>query len=345
MKKILSIVILSFFVIPHIWAVNLTDLMKCVSEKDQSGIEAILENANKTDLSEYESYLISQAKEKILKGEYDEAALLTEAVLSVDFENKTAQDLYTSIEKAKKDKVKEKKEKEAFEAKKKKEEKAKISADKAAEEDAYWKKIEKFSFANFPMTVGLAPVAFDIQTSDLTDNSPNSRYGLGFDIGAGYISPNLKLNVKLEYLNFPVKMDGKGDYSTLNLRGSISASRTKIPIALTAGYKNRKASSKTSLYTDLGGMFIGAGLDQIQLTDFLDMNAFIDWNLCSFTADSMIKLSAGAEHSIRFKQPIKNTILKWYIESRTKFDIWKIQSHYETCTDTALSAGIMINGR
>lgn len=335
MRKFIIVTVLLSFASSILWSSDLSKLKASVSQKNQAEIESILESASPEDLSEYENYILSEAKAKVLKGEHEEAAFLVESILSVDFENKAAQDLYTSIEKAKKEKKKVEKET-----------KEKIAQDKAAEEEAYWEKIKTTSFMNFPLSVGITPVALNIQTSSLAVNKSNMRYGLGFNLGAGYIGPNLKLNLKANYDTFPVALSGKGTLSNLNLRTSISASRTDIPIALTAGFKSRKSNESTSLYTDLSGAFIGAGLDGYKFKNIFDTSIYFDWNLCSYTADTLIDFSCGTEITIRYKQPLKkNNNIKWYVENCTRFDYWKIKSNSETCTTNGISAGVIINGR
>lgn len=328
-----------------LFATDLSPLKKAVSENNTSIINSLLEEASSEDLPQYEAYILEQAKTLIMKGNYEAASSLTETVLMFDFDNKEAQNLYTSIEKAKKDKIKEAEEKKAHEAAKKAEADQKKKEQAEADEAAYIKSLEGLSLANFPLSVSLTPLAFNIATSSYAENSPNFRYGLGFGIKTGYLTPEFKINLRTDYDFYPTALAGTGTYSNLNLRTTFSSSKWKLPLCGGIGYKRFTTSDATSLYTALGGAYITAGIDDIIVRELIELSGFFDWNLCSFTADSLIDFSCGAEIRLRYKHLIPNTKYKFYVENSDAFDVFIIDGKSEFYLNPKFSVGVILNGR
>lgn len=338
--KIIAIFLMSF---TPLFAQDFTLLDKAVSEGDCDKVLSLLDSQT-GDTSSFEERILDKAESLVMQSDYDLAMELTETVLLFNMDNQRAQEMYTSIEQAKKDKIKEEKEALIAEEQKKAELKAQKLADYRLSVKEYYRTLSKVSYRNFPLEAGLTLASAGFASSDFAFSETALRYGFGGELKASFVHPGIRFDFDFDYVYSPLQFTGEGNKREFNMRTSVTSPVFPIPFALSAGYKKRVLTGDSSLYDSLAFPVIGAGLSGFEIIpDFL-MTAFVDLDLSSFAADSMIDFALGGELSLKYIFRLK-PLVGIYVEERNRFDFFVLDSASESYFDAALSVGVILNER
>ncbi|MBO6177374.1 MAG: hypothetical protein J6O39_07520 [Treponema sp.] len=344
MKKISSIFLLSVISAFSVFAQDFSELDSALKAEDSSRVLSILENAG-SHSDEFEQRVLDAAAELVMKGNVDLAADYTETVLLFDMDNKKAQEMYTAIEKARKDKIKEQQEAAVVAEKKKVEEKARRLQEYKFSVAEYYRSLKKVSYRNFPVEIGLIPLAFDYEASSFTETDSFLRYGFGGEVKAAFVHPGIKFDLNLDYIHSPVMLaSGEGTKGEFNLRAAVTSPVFPVPLSLSAGYRNRTVKSNASLYKSISGPLIGIGVNDFELMPDFFLTAFFDLDLASSMSDSMQDFAFGAEVDFKYIFRIK-PMLGIYVAEKNRFNAFFIGHESESYLDCLFSAGIVLNGR
>ncbi|MCR5218001.1 hypothetical protein [Treponema sp.] len=343
MKNVKILAALLIFAVTPLVAQDFGALDQAVNDGNCDLVLSILESSG-SDASKMEERVLDAAGNLVMASNYDLAMELTETVLLFNMDNSRAQEMYTSIEKAKKDKIREEKEALIVAEQKKAELKAQRMADYKVSVKEYYRSLAKVSYRNFPLEAGLIPLSFNLSSTDFAEESSAMRYGFGAEFKASFVHPGIRLDLGLDYIYQPVILSGQGEKSDLNMRAAVTSPVFPIPFSVSAAYKSRWVTSDASLYKVLSFPAIGIGLDGFEILPDFSMTAFLDFDLCSSAADSMIDFALGGEVSFKYVFRVK-PLIGIYLAEKNRFDIFVIDSSSESYLDAALSVGIILNER
>lgn len=356
MKKFLTVfflVILAGF----LFAETSEDLLKAFKEKKVDEVQSILLESDDENSSLYEDLILEESKKAVKKDDLDYAYQLAEIVLMYDFDNQKAQDLFTSIEKAKKSKAEvaakeaEKERKRLEEEKKLKEieEYKALQQQKEDERKAHEKAVSTITKKNFPIELGLSPLSLDFSKSELRDDYEGKstidfKYGAGVYSNVGFTHPyllaNLHVNYNFEFLSF----GGKGMKSDLESRLTLGSPIVSDFVRLSFGYDciNYLQSDNSVVLTDVYGAKLGFGLENLRFGQNFAITAFFDLNTVAFTSDK-INMAFDVDFSCRYDLPWNVFSKKLYVENNTVFNAFQISQKWEYSIDTRLVLGVYLN--
>lgn len=340
-----------------LFAQSSENLLKALKDKNVDEVRTILEDSTEQDAPLYEELILEDSKKAVKKDDLDYAYKLAEVVLMYNFDNKTAQDLFTSIEKAKKSKAeiaakeaeKERQRQEEAEKQRQIEEyQAQKQKEKEAKEE-HEKAVSTISKENFPILVGLSPLSFDFTKSEINDEYTNSnslevKYGAGLHANAGFVHPyllaNLHINYDFEFLSF----SGNGMKSDLETRFTVGTPIISSYVRLSLGYDviNYINANKSVVLTDIYSPTLGFGIEEVKLGKSITLNAFADFNTIAFISNK-INLAFDADVTVRYDLPFNFFNKNIYVENNTVFNAFQISQKWEYSLDTRFVVGVYLN--
>lgn len=356
MKKRIILSALILFV-SVLFAQTSEDLLKALKEKNVDTVRTILEDSSEEEAPLFEELILEDSKRAVKKDDLDYAYQLAEVVLMYDFDNKTAQDLFTSIEKAKKSKAeiaakeaeKERKRQEEaekqrqieeYQAQKQKEEEQKIEHEKA---------VSTITKNNFPILVGVSPLSFDFTKSEVADEYTGKeqlevKYGLGLHGNVGFEHPYLMANAHLNYnFNF-LSFAENGMKSDLETRLTVGTPIISDYVRLSLGYNciNYINANKSVVLKDVYAGTLGFGVENVKLPKNLTLSAFADFNTVAFTSNK-VNLAFDVDFTLRYDLPWSIFNKKLYAENNTVFNALQISQKWECSLDTRFIVGVYLN--
>lgn len=356
-KKLLLLFVLAFST--YIFAQSTDDLLEALKAKQIDTVQSLLEDSTDEDSEVFESLILEESRKAVKKDDLDYAYDLANIVLMYDFDNVEAQDLFTSIERAKKSKAevaakeaeKEKKRQEEeeqrrqieeFQAQKQKEQEEKIEFEKA---------VTTVSLDNFPLSIGFVPVSMEFLNSEIANTYKGSnkfemKYGLGLHANFGFNHPFLFIRGKANYDFYVASFAKNGMKSDLKTRFAIGSPIISDFVCLSVGYNWAKYidSNNSVLIQSINSPTIGFGIDNLKFGDDLLISLYTDINTIIFNPKAHIDFAFSEDLTIRYDLPIKiaekNTL---YIENNTLFTANVISAEWEYAINTSIVVGVKIN--
>jgi len=368
MKKSCFAILFALFIgVAFAQTVSIDDAL---ASKNKDAVKTILESSNEENLKEVESKIITDIKKAVNEDDLDYAYDLADLILMYDFDNKEAQKLYTSIEKAKKNKAEQIARQQEEERRKKEEEEKRIKAEEekrrmeeyyalkekdeveaAKAKDDYIESVSSIGWKNFPMEFGFSPLAFDISSSSFANqyndsSSVNFRYGLGVSYDLSFIHPYVVVDLLVDYQFYVWPVAGAGMKSDLLGRVGVGLPGFSEYFRLTLGYKAMDliSSENIALYTHVKSPTLGCGVDKIKLGKDVYMGCYIDWDLITLDANSTIDLAGGIDLILKYDLPFTVKNIKFFISNETKFDFIRVSNQSEWSINTIFNFGAKLNG-
>jgi len=333
------------------------DLMKALKEKNVDEVRTILEDSSEEDAPLFEELILEDSKKAVKKDDLDYGYKLAEVVLMYDFDNKTAQDLFTSIEKAKKSKA----EIAAKEAEKEKQRQAEAEKQRQVEEyqahlqkqqeakEEHEKAVSTISKNNFPILIGLSPLSLDFTKSEINDEYKGSqsmeiKYGAGLHANAGFVHPYLLANLHINYDFEFLSLAGNGMKSDLETRFTVGTPIISDYVRLSLGYDviNYINANKSVVLTDIYAATLGFGVEEVKLGKSFTLSAFADFNTIAFMSNR-INLAFDADLTLRYDLPFSFLNKNFYVENNTVFNAFQISQKWEYSIDTRFVVGVYLN--
>lgn len=340
-----------------VFAQTSEDLLKALKEKNVDAVRMVLEDSSEEDAPLFEELILEDSKKAVKKDDLDYAYKLAEVVLMYDFDNKTAQNLFTSIEKAKKSKAemaakeaeKERQRQEEAERQRQIEE---FQAQKQKEQEAkeeHEKAVSTISKGNFPILIGLSPLSFDFTSSEIAAEKTGkkdveSKYGAGLFTNVGFVHPYLLANLHLNY-NFQFfSFAGNGMKSDLETRFTVATPIISDVVRLSLGYNciNYINSNDTVVLTDINAGTLGVGIEDVKFGENFTLAAFVDFNTIAFMSDK-INLAFDGDVTFRYDLPWSVFNKKLYAENNTVFNAFQISQKWEYSIATRFIVGVYLN--
>lgn len=356
MKKFLSTLV---FVLAAgvIFASGSDDLMKALKDKNVEAVQTVLDECSDEEAPLFEEMILEDSKRAVKKDDLDYAYKLAEVVLMYDFDNTEAQNLFTSIEKAKKSKAevaakeaeKERKRQEEAEKLRKLEEYNALKQEEENKKKKHEEAVSKITIKNFPLEVGLSPVSFDYTKSEIRDDyegkkTSDFKYGAGLYTDLGFVHPYVLTNLHINYNFLLLSFGGNGMKSDLKTRLTFGTPILSDYVRFSLGYDslNYINSNKSVVLTDIYAGTIGFGVENLRIKDVFDVTVFADLNTVSFFS-SNVNMSYDIDFSFRYDLPIKVLNKKLYAENNTVFTAFQISQKWEYSVGTRFVVGVYIN--
>lgn len=343
-----------------IFAQTTENFNKAIDTHDVELARSEISKADKKTADKMEAQLMAEVKKAVSQDNLDYAYSLTEVILDYDLDNVEAQKLYNSIGKAKKAKEEtlkrqaedEKKRKEAEEQKKAIEEYQKAKVEEAQKKDEYIEQVSSITFKNFPIDIGVTPVAFNFAESPFADkvneNSElNARYGTGAVFKIGFVHPYFLATAKLNYTYFLTSLSGTGKKADIALRTSFGIPHFSNWFRICFSYDTYSVSDddNSSLYTKVNSPKLGIGFEKIMFGENLEVNFYSDIDFNTFDKNSDIQFAYGAE--LDFKYLIPNIQItengRLFVEADAKYYTIRINNENEWNANTLISVGVAFN--
>lgn len=355
-KNLLVLFVLAFGT--FLFAQSTDDLLSALKEKQIDTVQSLLEDCEDENEAVFEEMILEESRKAVKKDDLDYAYDLANIVLMYDFDNLEAQDLFTSIERAKKSKAelaaqeaeKEKKRQEEEEQRRQVEEYQAQKQKEADDKLEYEKAVSTVSMENFPFSVGFAPASMEFLNSEIANIYKNTtktemKYGLGVQTNFGFNHPFLFLKGKVSYDFYLVSFAENGMKSDLKSRVGIGSPIISDYVCLSVGYNwfNYLKSNDSVLVQKIHSPTVGFGIDNLKFGDSVLVSLYTDVNTILFSQKTNIDFAFAEDFTIRYDLPVKLADKTIYLENNTIFSANVIYSKWEYTVNTSLILGVKIN--
>jgi hypothetical protein len=338
------------------------EILSLISAGDTGGLEIFLDSlADAGEKTFAENFIIEQAKQSVLEGNLDLALALTEAVLLFNLDNTAAQNLYASIEQAKREKEElEEQERQAeLERQQQEEELARIEEEKAAEEQKaaeekeYEDAVSNVTLDNFSLAVNLSPVSFLLYGSGFADllsgqTTLNSNYGLGVNGRITFTHPYVAFNLNFFCSVFFVPFVSEDLLTEGDFVLSVSSPLIGFPVYLRAGYYGYEFGGpegqavSSVLFQGISSPVLGAGIENLKLTGSLGFSFYADILTLFFTHDSVdFAVNLGTSFPVRIFRI--NDKMSFAVTPSASGTLLVSDGRIEWLSSISVSAGVVIN--
>lgn len=333
-------------------------LQTALKNKKITEVKSLLENSGEKETKECEALILDTAKKAVEKDDLDFAYSLSEIVLMYNFDNLEAQQLYTSIDKARKSKAellakeaeKAKQKKEDEERKRQLEEYNAMKKQEAEKKEAYQKSISSIDFNNFPIYASISPVALDFTSSEIADeynskNGINTKYGAGAFIDLGFKHPYILADLHLNYEFLFADFGDKGAKSSLMTRLTLGSPIISNYVRLSLGYNlfNYINDKNSVLLRNVSAPTLGFGIEKVKIGKNFSFDLFSDINTLTFIKESKIDFGFDIDLSMRYVLPVQLFKKNIYIQNNTYFNGYAVSQKWEQSINTSFSVGVAIN--
>jgi len=284
---------------------------------DSVALQGVLSSADDVNREEMEKQILEVARAKVLAGDLDTASSLTESVLLTNFLNQDAQDLFVSIDREK-ESIKNLEERRKIEEAEKERQRILIETEQRVAQEKERKRLEDEQFLNSVKTIGVHNLTFRLSLSPLSfliyKSEPAGEFGFSDDIHAGYRLPitgetlfthpyvwaSLKVSAGLTLAPF----DTAQSLTDMSARVSLGTPLIRFPLRLTAGITRLSYqagdSEATVLFTELTSPTIGLALEDVRITDRIELSTAVLW-LASSAKEELIDAAFCADLTVRIK--------------------------------------------
>jgi hypothetical protein len=303
-------------------SINLEEL---IEQKQTDQLDSMLLELTSPEMKSFaEEFIIMKAKEYVLSGDFDYALKLAEIVLLFNLDNTEAQNLYASIEVAKREKEEqeEKQRLEELEKQRQKEEEEQKAAEEEAEakrieeekqqEESFEKSVNEISLDNFSLSATVSPASILIYGSEFADRlsgetTVHSAYGFQINGSINFWHPYIAVNLNFQYANHLLQLTASDLVTGGNAVFCLTTPLIGFPVVLRIGFSGMQFTTdageigNTVLFQGFNTIITGIGIENLDLSEKISFSIGIDYLTMSIIEENIdfgINLCTSASFSI-----------------------------------------------